>query len=68
MKKALDYAVNFARERGMPVVCNLSYGVESVIEGNSKSFSVMKHLFIKNRRRFLFLLILSVLFILGRLP
>jgi len=35
MKKAIDYAANFARERGMPVVCNLSFGVESVIEGNS---------------------------------
>lgn len=35
MKKAITYAARFARERGMPVVCNLSYGVESVLEGNS---------------------------------
>jgi subtilisin family serine protease len=34
-KRALEYAARFARERGMPVVCNLSFGVESVIEGNS---------------------------------
>jgi tripeptidyl-peptidase-2 len=34
-KKALEYAARFARESGMPVVCNLSYGVESTIEGQS---------------------------------
>jgi tripeptidyl-peptidase-2 len=34
-KKALEYAARFSRERGMPVVCNLSFGVDSVIEGNS---------------------------------
>jgi len=35
MKKALEYAGRFAREHDLPVVCNLSYGVESVIEGDS---------------------------------
>lgn len=34
-KKALEYAARFARERGVPVVCNLSYGVESTREGSS---------------------------------
>ncbi len=34
-KKAMEYAARFARETGMPVVCNLSYGVESSIEGQS---------------------------------
>ena len=35
MKRALEYAARFARERGVQVVCNMSFGVESVIEGNS---------------------------------
>jgi tripeptidyl-peptidase-2 len=35
MKKALEYAGCYAREHGVPVVCNLSYGVESEIEGHS---------------------------------
>jgi subtilisin family serine protease len=34
-KKAFEYAAKFAREHGMPVVCNLSYGVESTREGES---------------------------------
>lgn len=34
-KKAMEYAGRFAREHGVPVVCNLSYGVESTIEGHS---------------------------------
>ena len=32
IKKAVNHAANYAREHGVPVVCNLSYGVESVIE------------------------------------
>ena len=35
IKNALEYAARFARERGVQVVCNLSYGVESLIEGHS---------------------------------
>lgn len=35
MKKALEYCARFARERGVPVVCNLSFGVDSEIEGHS---------------------------------
>ncbi len=34
-KRALKHAAKFGREKNMPVVCNLSFGVESVIEGNS---------------------------------
>ncbi|MGD8450592.1 MAG: S8 family serine peptidase [Phycisphaerae bacterium] len=34
-RKALAYAARFAREHNVPVVCNLSYGVDSEIEGNS---------------------------------
>lgn len=34
--RALRYAARFAEERGVPVVCNLSFGVESEIEGNSE--------------------------------
>ena len=35
MKRALEYADRYAREHDVPVVCNLSYGVESVLEGRS---------------------------------
>jgi len=35
IKNALEYAARYAREHGLPIVCNLSYGVESVIEGDS---------------------------------
>lgn len=34
-KQALKYAAQFSRDYGVPVVCNLSYGVESEIEGHS---------------------------------
>jgi len=34
-KLALEYAARYARENNVPVVCNLSYGVESEIEGHS---------------------------------
>ncbi|HUT94526.1 MAG TPA: S8 family serine peptidase [Thermoguttaceae bacterium] len=34
-KNALKYAGRYSREHGVPIVCNLSFGVESVIEGNS---------------------------------
>ncbi|MEW6250670.1 MAG: S8 family serine peptidase, partial [Planctomycetota bacterium] len=33
---ALRYAARFAEERGLPVVCNLSFGVESEVEGKSE--------------------------------
>ncbi len=35
IKNAVEYAGRYSREHGVPVVCNLSYGVESVIEGKS---------------------------------
>jgi len=35
IKSALEYAARYAREHGVQVVCNLSFGVESVIEGDS---------------------------------
>ncbi|UCE62209.1 MAG: S8 family serine peptidase [Phycisphaerales bacterium] len=34
-KKSFEYVARFARENDVQVVCNLSYGVESVIEPNS---------------------------------
>ncbi|MFH0981787.1 MAG: S8 family serine peptidase, partial [Planctomycetota bacterium] len=34
-KRALEYAARYAREHDVPVVCNLSFGVESVLEGDS---------------------------------
>ncbi|NOX57853.1 MAG: S8 family serine peptidase [Planctomycetes bacterium] len=34
-KKAMEYAAKYSREHGVPVVCNLSYGVASTIEGRS---------------------------------
>lgn len=35
IKDALEYAGRYAREHNVPVVCNLSFGVESEIEGHS---------------------------------
>ena len=35
MKKAFNYAARYAREHNVPVVCNMSYGVDSEIEGHS---------------------------------
>ncbi|MFH1747775.1 MAG: S8 family serine peptidase [Planctomycetota bacterium] len=35
MKRAFEYAARYAREHGVQVVCNMSYGVESEIEGHS---------------------------------
>ncbi|MCK4659034.1 MAG: S8 family serine peptidase [Phycisphaerae bacterium] len=35
IKRALEYAARYAREHDVQVVCNLSFGVESVLEGNS---------------------------------
>jgi len=35
MKRAFEYAARFARERGVQVVCNLSYGIDSELEGRS---------------------------------
>ncbi|GJM24742.1 MAG: serine protease [Phycisphaerae bacterium] len=34
-KKAMEYAARYSREHGVPVICNLSYGVASTIEGRS---------------------------------
>jgi len=35
MKRALEYGARYSREHGVPVVFNMSFGIESVIEGNS---------------------------------
>ena len=35
MKKSFEYCGRYAREYGVHVVCNMSFGVESEIEGNS---------------------------------
>jgi subtilisin family serine protease len=35
MKKALEFAGKWAREKGVPVVANVSYGVGSALEGDS---------------------------------
>ena len=34
-KKAFEYAAKYAREHNVPVVCNLSYGIGSELEGQS---------------------------------
>ncbi len=34
-KEAMEYAARFAQENNVPVICNLSFGVDSTIEGNS---------------------------------
>lgn len=34
-KRAFEYAARYAREHGVPVVCNLSYGINSEREGES---------------------------------
>ncbi|HEX3926825.1 MAG TPA: S8 family serine peptidase [Gemmatimonadales bacterium] len=36
MVKALDYAIHFAHDRGMPLVVNLSFGVGNEIEGTAR--------------------------------
>jgi len=35
MKRALDFAAKWSREKGLPVVANISYGIGSAIEGDS---------------------------------
>ncbi|MFQ5491839.1 MAG: S8 family serine peptidase, partial [Phycisphaerae bacterium] len=35
IRSALEYAARYAHEHGVQVVCNLSFGVESVIDGDS---------------------------------
>lgn len=48
MKKAIRYAANFARETGMPVVCNMSYGVESVLEGQADIDKLFDQVLLEN--------------------
>lgn len=47
-KKALEYAAQFAREHNVPVVCNLSYGVDSEIEGHSDIDKVVDQVLAEN--------------------
>ncbi len=35
MQQAFEYAAKYSREHGVPVVCNLSYGIGSTLEGQS---------------------------------
>ena len=48
MKQAFEYAARYAREHGVPVVCNMSYGVESEIEGQSDIDKFVDELLRKN--------------------
>ena len=48
MKRALEYAARFAREHNVPVVCNMSFGVESVIDGHSDIDKFVDKLLRKN--------------------
>jgi len=48
MKQALEYAARFAREHDVPVVCNMSFGVESVIDGHSDLDKFVNKLLRKN--------------------
>ena len=48
MKQALEYAARFAREHDVPVVCNMSFGVESVIDGHSDIDKFVDKLLRKN--------------------
>ena len=48
VKLALEYAGRYAREHGVPVVCNMSYGVESVLEGDSDIDKFMDEYLAKN--------------------
>ncbi|MFQ5590638.1 MAG: S8 family serine peptidase [Phycisphaerae bacterium] len=48
IKKAVEYAARFAHEHRMQVVCNLSYGVESTIEGNSEIDKIIDDILRKN--------------------
>lgn len=47
-RKALRYAARYAREHQVPVVCNLSYGVESEIEGHSDIDDVVNEILREN--------------------
>ncbi len=48
IKRALEYAARFAREHGVQVVCNLSYGVESSLEGSSDIDKAVDEILRKN--------------------
>jgi len=47
-RKALRYAARYAQEHGVPVVCNLSFGVESEIEGHSDIDDVVNEVLAAN--------------------
>ncbi len=48
IKKALEYAARYAREHDVPVVCNLSYGIGSTIEGQSDIDKAADRILYKN--------------------
>jgi tripeptidyl-peptidase II len=48
IKRALEYAARVARERDMPVVCNLSFGVESSWDGKSDIDKTVNDILRKN--------------------
>ncbi|MCZ6817596.1 MAG: S8 family serine peptidase, partial [Planctomycetota bacterium] len=47
-KRAFEYAARYAREHGVPVVCNLSYGINSELEGYSDIDKFLETLCRKN--------------------
>jgi len=48
MQRAFEYAAKYSREHGVPVVCNLSYGVGSTLEGQSAIDRCLDELLEKN--------------------
>jgi len=49
MRSAIDYASRWAREHGVPVVMNLSYGIGSEIEGQAAIDQVLDDALAENR-------------------
>jgi len=48
IKLALEYAARYAREHDVPVVCNMSFGVESTLEGKSDIDQVVEDILRQN--------------------
>ena len=48
VRQALEYAARYAREHDVPVVCNMSFGVESVVEGHADIDKVVDEVLAKN--------------------
>ncbi|MCP4246563.1 MAG: S8 family serine peptidase [bacterium] len=48
LKRSLEHAARYAREHDVYVVCNMSFGVESVIEGDSDTDRVVDEILRRN--------------------